>query len=114
MKGKKLMDYGSDELEINIPLIASELDTDPNRLRYLSNKDKDLEFGESERIVKMFNDVKENGNEITSINDNTTLYEYGDDSIIIILYETLDLNLIIVDTEDVKVIKRRVKELIDL
>lgn len=109
MKAKKLITLG-EELDINISLISSELDTDPNRLRYFSNQDKELSPYEISSFKNTFNDIKENGDFITSLNDNSELFEYGDENTIVILYSILEQNLIIVDTEDVKVIRAVMKE----
>ena len=110
MKSKKLIDF-SEELDINIPLVASELDTDPNRLRYFSNQDKDLDFHEIELINKAFDKVLNEGDLVFSLNDNAELYEYSaEETCSIILYTFLDLRLIIVDKEDASNIRRIFKE----
>lgn len=72
----------AENLELNIQLMATELDTSAAYLRYLS---KDLLIGgisisEFDSLVK---DIEENGVEITSIDDNTVVYEYLDEAVVI-------------------------------
>ncbi len=109
MKSKNLTDYPG-ELDFNLQVVSSELDTSAKRLRYFSNEDKDLDAVSINAFNCAWDKVKNEGGLITSINDNTELYEYGDDSTIVVLYEELSVRMIIVDKQDVRVIQNILKE----
>lgn len=109
MKSKKITDYPG-ELDFNLQVVSSELDTSATRLRYFSNEDKEMDALLMSAFNEAWDEIKNEGGLITSINDNTELYEYGDDSTIVVLYEELSTKLIIVDRQDVHTIQRIIKD----
>ena len=83
---KKLRDL-KEPLDIDLQLMAAEMDTSVNRIKYLSNQimsdaislecfNNLIRVIESERI------------EVTSFNDNTVLYEYLDEAIVVYTFLT--------------------------
>ena len=70
-------------LDIDFQLMASEMDTSVNHIRFIS-KSILTDALEIECFEKFISDIeKENGIEITAFNDNTILYEYLDEAIVI-------------------------------
>ena len=79
---KKLRDI-KEPLDIDIQLMATEMDTSVNRIKYLS-KNLLTDVFEIECFERLINDIEKNdGLEVTSFNDNTILYEYLDEAIVI-------------------------------
>ena len=79
---KKLRDI-KEPLDIDIQLMATEMDTSVNRIKYLSKNLLTAGF-EIECFERLINDIEKNeGLEVTSFNDNTILYEYLDEAIVI-------------------------------
>ena len=79
---KKLRDI-KEPLDIDIQLMATEMDTSVNRIKYLS-KTLLTDGFEIECFERLINDIEKNeGLEVTSFNDNTILYEYLDEAIVI-------------------------------
>ena len=107
MKAKNLTDY-SGELDFNLQVVSSELDTSAKRLKYLSNEDA-TDATTITAFTNAWEEINGNGNLIVNINDNTELYEYGDDSTIVVLYQDLSLRMIIVDKQDIRTIQSLIK-----
>lgn len=85
-----------DPLEINLQLIATELDTSVKDMKYIS-KDILEDALMLDAFDKLWDDiVNVEGIEITSFDDNTVLYEYLDESIVI--YEILGNKYILFDS----------------
>ena len=79
---KKLRDI-KEPLDIDIQLMATEMDTSVNRLKYIV-KNLLIYLFEIECFEHLINDIEKNeGLEVTSFNDNTILYEYLDEAIVI-------------------------------
>lgn len=93
-------------LEIDLQLAAAEMDTSVPRMKYVSNTIMEDALT-TESFQKLWNDIKVNAPEITSIDGNTTLVEYFDDAVI--LHENLESKYIIFD----KSITQRVEEAIN-
>lgn len=72
----------TENLELNIQLMATELDTSAAYLRYLS-KDLLIDGVSISAFDSLIKDIEENGVEITSIDDNTVVYEYLDEAVVI-------------------------------
>ena len=70
-------------LDIELQLMATEMDTSVNRIKFLSNSL--LTDGvEIECFERLINDIeKDEGIEVTAFNDNTILYEYLDEAVVI-------------------------------
>lgn len=81
-------------LEIDLQLAAAEIDTSVPRMKYLSNTIMDDALS-IDAFNALWEDIKKNAPEITSLDDNTVLVEYLDEAIII--HETLELKYIIFD-----------------
>lgn len=91
---KKLRDI-KEPLDIDIQLMATEMDTSVNRIKFISNSI--LEDGIS---LDCFNCLVEDiergdGIEITSFSDNAIMYEYLDEAIVV--YTLLSEKLILFD-----------------
>ena len=79
---KKLRDI-KEPMDIDIQLMATEMDTSVNRSKYLSENLLTDGF-EIECFERLINDIeKDVGLEVTAFNDNTILYEYLDEAVVI-------------------------------
>lgn len=73
----------SEPLDIDYQLMASELDTSIKDMKYLS-KDMMQDAISSDAFDALINDIENiEGVEITSFDDNTVLYEYLDEAIVV-------------------------------
>lgn len=81
-------------LEIDLQLAAAEIDTSVSRMRYISNTVIEDALS-NDAFQKLWEDIKMNAPEITSLDGNTTLVEYLDESLII--HENLDSKYVIFD-----------------
>ena len=90
--------------DFDVQMAAIELDTSAKRLKYLSAS-KTVDAYEDEKFSKFFDNIKNNEAVVTSINDNTDLYELSESSIVVILYEDLTDKFIIFDIQDAKKIE---------
>jgi hypothetical protein len=83
MISKRVVDVKDKLLEVDLQLIAVELDTSVNDMMCLS-KDMVSDSISMDAFDLMINDIEEgDGSEITFFDDNTTLNEYFDDSVVI-------------------------------
>lgn len=82
------------ELDIDFQLLATELDISAKDLRYLSSTVMEHAL-QIDAFEKLYNDIKQNGIEITSFNDNTVLFNYLFENVII--YNELGTKFIIFD-----------------
>ena len=103
---KKVADI-QEQLEIDLNLVSVELDTYAKRLRYLSSS-QFTDAIQKDAFDNFWNNIKSNYPVVVSISDGLDLYEFGDDSIIIVLYKTLDDCYIIFDIQDAKKIENAV------
>lgn len=95
MISKRLKEL-KEPLEIDIQLIATELDTSANDMKCICEK-QIYDANTLDAFNKMFEDItKVNGVEITSFDDNTVLYEYLNEPIVI--YTLLGIKYIIFDS----------------
>lgn len=71
-------------LDIPLQLVAAEMDTSAKRIKYL-NPDVCNDTINSERFNKLIGAIEsgEMGTEISSIDDNTVLYEFDSDAVVI-------------------------------
>ena len=73
----------SEPLDIDYQLMASELDTSIKDMKYLS-KDMMQDAISTDAFDALINDIENiEGIEITSFNDNTVLYEYLDEAVVV-------------------------------
>lgn len=73
----------SEPLDIDYQLMAFELDTSVKDMKYLS-KDMMQDAISSDAFDALINDIENiEGVEITSFNDNTVLYEYLDEAVVV-------------------------------
>lgn len=93
------------ELEPIMQLIALELDTSPMRLRFISDVDR-VDAIELDNFNTVWNNIKSDNVIITSINDNTDLYELDENSVVVIVHEALNARYLIFDIQDVGEIKK--------
>jgi len=104
---KFLKDY--QELDFDIQIIATELDTSVNRLCYVSRKE--LEDGISiENFDKLFEEIAEGG-EITSFTNEISLYEYLCEPIILV--SRIDEKMVVFDRTMQKKIERKILKVED-
>lgn len=82
MISKKIVDI-QESLDIDLQLIASDLDTSVKDIRYISKNiiQDAILFDAFTALID--NIKKDEGFEITSFDDNTILYEYLDDFVVI-------------------------------
>lgn len=70
-------------LDIELQLMATEMDTSVNQIKFLS-KSLLTDGVEIECFERLINDIeKDEGVEVTAFNDNTILYEYLDEAVVI-------------------------------
>lgn len=71
-------------LDIPLQLVAAEMDTSAKRIKYL-NPDVCNDTINNERFNKLIRAIEsgEMGTEISSIDDNTVLYEFDDEAVVI-------------------------------
>lgn len=81
-------------LEIDLQLAAAEIDTSVPRMKYISNTITEDALS-SEAFQRLWDDIKTNAPEITSLDGNTVLVEYLEEAIII--HENLESKYIIFD-----------------
>lgn len=79
----KKIKYLKEPLDIDLQLLASELDTSVNNMKYLCKNDM-TDAILIEAFDKLVDTIeKTEGVEITSFDDNTILYEFLDEAVII-------------------------------
>lgn len=100
---KKVVDI-QEQLEIDINLVSVELDTYVKRLRYISAKQLNDAI-QKDAFDYFWNYIQSNYPVVVSISDNLDVYEFGDDSFVIVLYKTLDDYYIMFDIQDAKKIE---------
>ena len=82
MKTKKLTDI-RDQIDFDIQLMATELDTSAVDIRCLSNVYMEDAIT-IEKFRSLIDDIEnKNGVEITSFDDNTIMYEYANEAVVI-------------------------------
>lgn len=83
-------------LDIDLQLMATELDTSANNLKYLSAEQ--MTYANSlDAFNKLVEDItRGDGIEITSFDDNTVLYEYLDEAIV--MHEVFGVKYILFDS----------------
>lgn len=106
MISKKLLEL-DEKLDFDYTLVSVELDTAPNRLRYLSSIDLSDAL-QKDSFDKFYSKVKTEENVVLSFSDNTDLYEISGDCLVIILHETARGKFIIFDIQDAKKIENLV------
>lgn len=96
MSISKKIKYLKEPLDIDLQLLATELDTSANNLKYLSEEQM-TDANSVDAFNRLVEDITSgDGIEITSFNDNTVLYEYLDEAII--MYEMLGIKYILFDS----------------
>lgn len=101
---RKIIDL-KEPLEIDLQLMATELDTSVNDLRYIST----IDLGDAiilERFSELCRDIEvSEGVEVTSFDDNTVLYEFLDEAVVI--HDLLGIKFVIFDKDICQKIKIR-------
>lgn len=93
MIAKKLTTL-TEPLDFDLQLVADELDTSGNNLVYL-NKGLFTDAISFDKFQFFLKDIQENGVEIESFNDNTILYEFDNEALIV--YTMLSETYVIFD-----------------
>ena len=84
---KRLRDL-KEPLDIDLQLMAAEMDTSVNRIKYLSNQIMSDAIS-LECFNNLIRDIESGeGIEVTSFNDNTVLYEYLDEAVVVYTFLT--------------------------
>ena len=84
---KRLRDL-KEPLDIDLQLMAAEMDTSVNRIKYLSNQIMSDAIS-LECFNNLIRDIESGeGIEVTSFNDNTVLYEYLDEAVVVYIFLT--------------------------
>ena len=83
---KRLRDL-KEPLDIDLQLMAAEMDTSVNRIKYLSNQIMSDAIS-LECFNNLIRDIESEGIEVTSFNDNTVLYEYLDEAVVVYTFLT--------------------------
>lgn len=92
----KKIKYLKEPLDIDLQLMATELDTSANNLKYLSAEQMTDAIA-LDAFNKLVDDItRGDGIEITSFDDNTILYEYLDEAIVI--HEVFGVKYILFDS----------------
>ena len=105
MINKKLIEL-QDQLDFDYDLVSVELDTCPKRLRYISSADL-VDAISKDAFDNFFNRVKSEA-VVVSFDDNTDMYEVGEDSLVIILHDSLKAKYILFDIQDAKKIENMI------
>lgn len=100
MINKKLVEL-QEQLDFDYDLVSVELDTCPKRLRYICNADLSDAISK-DSFDKFFNEIKTNEAVVVSFDDNTDMYEVGEDNLVIILHDSLKAKYILFDIQDAK------------
>lgn len=96
----------SEPLDIDYQLMASELDTSIKDMKYLS-KDMMQDAISSDAFNALINDIENiEGVEITSFDDNTVLYEYLDEAVVV--HTNLSNKVILFDSMFTQKIENRI------
>lgn len=99
MKVKKFQNI-LDESEFNAyQVLVSELDTTLDRLRVISLADLSDAY-EVQSFNRFWDSVTQGESVVVSINDDTDLYEWGDDNTLLVLSKNLNDRMIIFDKQD--------------
>lgn len=95
-------------LDTDLQLIADELDTLVNNIRYLC-ADQMTDANSLDAFNKLIDDVHQEGVEIMFFDDNTSLYEYRRRTVVV--HNTLGVFYVLFDNADVRKIEARLKSL---
>lgn len=106
MINKKLIEL-QEQLDFDYDLVSVELDTCPNRLRYISNADLSDAISK-DSFDNFFNEIKSSEAVVVSFNDNTDMYEVGEDNVVIIIHDSLKAKYILFDIQDAKKIENMI------
>lgn len=92
---KKIKDI-KESLDVDLQLMASELDTSVNNMKYLS-RDMMSDATSIDAFDALVEDIEHGeGNEVTTFNDNTILFEYLDEAVVV--HTVLGVKYVIFDS----------------
>ena len=100
---KKITDI-QDQFDFDLNLVSSELDTFPQRMRYISTTDL-TDAIQKDSFDEFWKIISTNYPVVISITDKVEMYEFGEDALVIIFYETPGAKFIIFDIQDAKKIE---------
>lgn len=106
MINKKLIEL-QEQLDFNYDLVSVELDTCSKRLRYISSSDI-TDAIQKDSFDAFYNRLKNEEVVVVSFDDNTDMYEIGDDCIVVVLHENLRGKFVIFDIQDAKKIENMI------
>ena len=107
MINKKLIEL-QDQLDFDYNLVSVELDTCSKRLRYLSSNDI-TDAIQKDAFDAFYKRLKNDDGVVVSFDDNTDMYEVGDECLVVVLHEnTVGCKYIIFDIQDAKKVENLV------
>ena len=93
-----------DDLDLDFQLMASELDTSVKNMKFIS-RSISTDAIMIDKVEQLITDIEQNGVEVTSFNDNTVLYEYLGEAVVI--HSVLGDKFIIFDSSIVSTIESK-------
>ena len=111
MRNKKLTEL-SEPLGFDYNLVSVELDTSPNRLRYISALDLDDAISK-DSFDTFYNRLRKEGVVIVNFDNNADMYEIEDESLVVVLFEDDSSRYVIFDIQDARKIERLIFEVQD-
>ena len=106
MINKKLIEL-QEQLDFDYDLVSVELDTCPKRLRYLSSNDI-TDAIQKDAFNFFYNKLKNDEAVVVSFDNNTDMYEVGDECLVVVIHENLKCKYIIFDIQDAKKVENLV------
>ena len=106
MINKKLTEL-QEQLDFDYDLVSVELDTCSKRLRYLSSNDI-TDAIQKDAFDAFYNRLKNDEAVVVSFDNNTDMYEVGDECLVVVLHENLKGKYIIFDIQDAKKVENLV------
>lgn len=100
---KKIKEVKAD-LDLDFQLMAAELDTSVKNMKFIS-RSIITDAIMIDKVEQLITDIEQNGVEVTSFNDNTVLYEYLGEAVVI--HSVLGDEFIIFDSSIVSTIESK-------
>lgn len=100
---KKIKEVKAD-LDLDFQLMAAELDTSVKNMKFIS-RSIITDAIMVDKMEQLIADIEQNGVEVTSFNDNTVLYEYLEEAVVI--HSVLGDKFIIFDSSIVSTIESK-------
>ena len=92
------------DLDIDFQLMAAELDTSVKNMKFIS-RSIITDAIMIDKVGQLIEDIEQNGVEVTSFNDNTSLYEYLGE--VVVIHSVLGDKFIIFDSSILSTIENK-------